>query len=103
MLNIPTFSGHTSSLGRFARLAATLLSKFKQVPLYNKVPVFNRFLCLRDSTQFPSAMRKWQTIPTEPFMGGRHKYNRVLPGVPRRSLAELLSLPQCHAALSIDA
>jgi hypothetical protein len=103
MLNIPTFAGHTSSLWGFARLAANLLSKFKQVPLYDRVPAFNRFLSLGVSTQFPSAMGKWRMIPTEPLMGGRRKYNRVLPGVLRGSLVILLSPPQCHAGLSIDA
>jgi hypothetical protein len=32
-------------------------------------------------------------------MGGRHWYDRVLPGAPKGSLMTLLSPPQCHAAL----
>ena len=33
-------------------------------------------------------------------MGGRHKYNGVLPGALRGLLVALLSPPQCPAALS---
>jgi len=37
---------------------------------------------------------------TEPHADGRATYNGVWPGSPRGSLMTLLSLPQCHAALS---
>jgi hypothetical protein len=37
---------------------------------------------------------------TEPRTDGRPTYSGVRPGSPRGSLTTLLSLPQCHAALS---
>jgi len=47
MLSIPRFPESTRSLGWFARLAEPLLSEAKQVSLYNRVPVFNRYILSR--------------------------------------------------------
>lgn len=60
------------SLGWFANLACPVLRKPRQVPLYNRVPAFDR-----------------------------HKNIRVLCGALRGSLVALLSPPQCHTALSM--
>jgi len=40
------------------------------------------------------------SLSTEPHADGRPTYNGVWPGSPRGSLTTLLSLPQCHTALS---
>ena len=39
--------------------------------------------------------------PTEPHADGRPTHNGVRPGSPRGSLTTLLSVPQCHTALSM--
>ena len=41
-----------------------------------------------------------RSLSMEPHTDRRPTYNRVQPGSPRGSLTTLLSLPQCHAALS---
>jgi len=46
-------------------------------------------------------MGKYQSPSTGPLMGGRHKYNEVLSGALRGSLAALPSSPQCHVALGL--
>ena len=56
------------------------------------------------SHQEGALLHMWQNIQspsTEPHADRRPTYIGVQPGSPRGSLTTLLSLPQCHAALSM--
>jgi hypothetical protein len=60
-------------------------------------PFLFYFFC---SIYVPREPGNKQSPPAEPHAGGRHRYDGVLPGAPKGSLATLPSPPQCHAALS---
>jgi hypothetical protein len=55
---------------------------------------FCRFLVVHIS---PTRTGELKSSPAEPHTGGRHTYDRVLPGAPKGSFVTLLSPPQCHA------
>jgi hypothetical protein len=60
------------------------------------------YVCQSPQKRIPS--KKWgniRSLSMEPHADRRPTYNRVWSGSPRGSLTTLLSLPQCHAALSM--
>jgi hypothetical protein len=77
----------------------TLLSNPRQVLLYHSDPAFDRFLCRVFSIRVLRVMGKLQSPPTESLMGGRRKYNGVLPDTGTGSLVALLSVPPVPCSL----
>ena len=66
-------------------------------------PLVYLFICLPDSLKKQLSCKMGKNIrspSTDPHADGRRTYNGVRPGSRRGLLMTLLSLPQCHAALS---
>jgi hypothetical protein len=95
--NIRRIARSTSCLGCFVSLAGPLLSTVGQVPLYNRVPALVVFFILCFLHMSPTS--DGEMIVTT-FPSGMDKYDRVLPGARKRSLAALPSPSQCQAALA---